>query len=186
MRHRIRDGSHSSRPCVAAALKQPTRTVTGRNTPALHLAAGRAVPIRPCSGWGLPCRFRCRSRGALLPHPFTLACEVSLHRRYTLCGTFPCPSEDGPAGVTRHPCFVEPGLSSASQREPRPDAAARPPGAGCYLARPRSRSKSNPNRIARISPSISPSMRSGRNRRWNAFTAAWPSAMSYPKRSRPR
>jgi len=34
--------------------------------------AGRAVPIRSCSRWGLPCRRRCRRRGALLPHLFTL------------------------------------------------------------------------------------------------------------------
>ncbi len=31
-----------------------------------------AIPIRFCSRWGLPCRPRCRGRGALLPHPFTL------------------------------------------------------------------------------------------------------------------
>lgn len=35
---------------------------------------GRAAPIRSCSRWGLPCRPRCRVRGALLPHPFTLTC----------------------------------------------------------------------------------------------------------------
>jgi len=34
----------------------------------------RETPIWPCSGWGLPCGRRCRSPGALLPHPFTLAC----------------------------------------------------------------------------------------------------------------
>ena len=51
-----------------------------------------------------------------------------------------------PAGVTRHPRFVEPGLSSASRG--RNDAAARPPGRS--LPSPsRSRSKSNLNRIAR-------------------------------------
>ena len=33
----------------------------------------RAAPIRSCSRWGLPCRCRCRQRGALLPHRFTLA-----------------------------------------------------------------------------------------------------------------
>ena len=33
----------------------------------------RAVPIWSCSRWGLPCRVRCRPRGALLPHRFTLA-----------------------------------------------------------------------------------------------------------------
>lgn len=35
---------------------------------------GRAAPIRPCSGWGLPCGCCCQPPGALLPHPFTLAC----------------------------------------------------------------------------------------------------------------
>jgi len=41
---------------------------------ALSLArtARYAVPIRFCSRWGLPCRLRCRRRGALLPHLFTL------------------------------------------------------------------------------------------------------------------
>jgi hypothetical protein len=33
----------------------------------------RAVPIWSCSRWGLPCRSRCRERGALLPHHFNLA-----------------------------------------------------------------------------------------------------------------
>jgi hypothetical protein len=32
-----------------------------------------AAPIRSCSRWGLPCRPCCQGRGALLPHPFTLA-----------------------------------------------------------------------------------------------------------------
>jgi len=32
----------------------------------------RVAPIRFCSRWGLPCRVRCRPRGGLLPHPFTL------------------------------------------------------------------------------------------------------------------
>ena len=32
-----------------------------------------AVPTWSCSRWGLPCRRRCRKRGALLPHHFTLA-----------------------------------------------------------------------------------------------------------------
>jgi len=31
-----------------------------------------AAPIRSCTRWGLPCRDRCRPRGALLPHPFDL------------------------------------------------------------------------------------------------------------------
>ncbi len=58
----------------------------------------RETPIRPCSGWGLPCGCRCRPPGALLPHPFTLACPPRhpkiwrSHRRFALCGTFPCPA----------------------------------------------------------------------------------------------
>jgi len=37
-----------------------------------HGCPQRAVPIWFCSWRGLPCRFRYRPRGALLPHPFTL------------------------------------------------------------------------------------------------------------------
>ena len=42
-------------------------------------------------------------------------------RRSALCGTFPGLREQvpRPAGVTRHPCFVEPGLSSWFLRTPR-------------------------------------------------------------------
>jgi hypothetical protein len=50
----------------------------------------RAAPIRSCSRWGLPCRLRCRRRGALLPHRFTLAPVIrNAPRRSVLCGTFP-------------------------------------------------------------------------------------------------
>src|SRR5450432_3450095 len=44
--------------------------------------AERAVPrfpIWPCTRWGFPCRVACASRGALLPHLFTLTdvpCET--------------------------------------------------------------------------------------------------------------
>jgi hypothetical protein len=36
------------------------------------LASRPAIPTWSCSRWGLPCRRRCRRRGALLPHHFTL------------------------------------------------------------------------------------------------------------------
>ena len=54
-----------------------------------------AVPIRSCSRWGLPCRRRCRRRGALLPHRFTLTAGDTRRcpRRSVLCGTVP---ETGP------------------------------------------------------------------------------------------
>lgn len=57
-------GGHSSRRQVAPSLKQPTRA-TSRNSSCV-------APIRSCTRWGLPCRRRCRRRGALLPHPFDL------------------------------------------------------------------------------------------------------------------
>jgi len=48
---------------------------------------GRAAPIRFCSRWGLPCRPRCRVRGALLPHPFTLTPDGS----GAVCSLWHCP-----------------------------------------------------------------------------------------------
>ena len=63
----------------------------------------RAAPIRSCSRWGLHCRFRCRSRGALLPHHFTLTRHCrSADRRYVFCCTFP---RVAPAGRYPAPCF---------------------------------------------------------------------------------
>ena len=63
-------------------------------------ASLRAAPIWPCSRWGLPCRFRCRSRGALLPHLFTLTAPRG--GGSALCGTFPGVA---PAGRYPAPCF---------------------------------------------------------------------------------
>ena len=57
-------GSHSSRPYLAAWLKQPTRKLNGTGRP--------SSPIWSCSAWGLPCQSGYPNRGALLPHLFTL------------------------------------------------------------------------------------------------------------------
>jgi len=145
----------------------------------------RAAPIRSCSGWGLPCRFRYRSRGALLPHPFTLAALPK--KGLAVCSLWHFPSASrieihSPGG--RYPPSLFRGartfLDIASD-----DAAARLPG-GRHLARPVSRSNKSSNRIPPISPSIRPSMISGRQRRWKAVTAARPSTISYPNRSSAR
>src|SRR6202012_2855236 len=65
-----------------------------------------AAPIRSCSRCGLPCRFRCRTRGALLPHLFTLTAPKPLTgdgERFVLCGTVP-----GVAPAGRYPApFVD-------------------------------------------------------------------------------
>ncbi|MEH2510261.1 hypothetical protein V1291_001615 [Nitrobacteraceae bacterium AZCC 1564] len=99
-----RDG-HSSGTQVALRLKQPTRTASLTSLCGV-IARKRtfraAVPIRFCSRWGLPCRFRCRKRGALLPHLFTL---TRMTGRFILCGTFP---RVAPAG-----CYPAPYVDGA-------------------------------------------------------------------------
>ena len=87
---RRRDG-HSSGTPVTRRLQQPTRTAGSGHRPRSLLARKpRAVPIRSCSRWGLPCRRRYRRRGALLPHRFTLTAAIrNAPRRSVLCGTVP-------------------------------------------------------------------------------------------------
>src|SRR3569623_1365080 len=68
--------------------------MAGSSSPRGVIARRRTVryafPIRSCSRWCLPCRRRCRKRGALLPHLFTLtAPSLRRARRVVLCGTFP-------------------------------------------------------------------------------------------------
>lgn len=48
----------------------------------------RAVPIWICSRWGLPSRFCYQSRGALLPHRFTLAACRQPEDWWTYSGLF--------------------------------------------------------------------------------------------------
>ena len=107
---RMRDG-HSSGTPVARRLKQPTRTAgSGHNPEAALSRQPRAVPIRSCSRWGLPCRRRCCRRGALLPHHFTLtAAKLACHG-----GMFSVALSLGshPPDVIRHRLSAEPGLSS--------------------------------------------------------------------------
>jgi hypothetical protein len=60
---------HSSGPPLAERLEQPTRIASAGGAVSPE---ARAIPIRPCSWRGLPCRLRRRRRGGLLPHRFTL------------------------------------------------------------------------------------------------------------------
>ena len=73
-----------------------------------------AVPIRFCSRCGLPCRPRCRRRGALLPHLFTLTLLRGEGGSFSVALSLGSPPPD----VIRHRLSVEPGLSS--NRLPRP------------------------------------------------------------------
>src|SRR5215469_11766806 len=49
--------------------------------------AAPGFPIWPCTRWGFPCRVACASRGALLPHLFTITAS-SRQRLSVFCGTF--------------------------------------------------------------------------------------------------
>ncbi len=132
----------------------------------------RAVPIRFCSRWGLPCRFRYRSRGALLPHLFTLTSNGSEAVR----SLWHCP--------WGHPRRALPGTVSPWSpdfpRSARASAATRPtdglvngdPGTG---SQPRAtssgpRAASRRDSVATVEASAMPLTRLGRKCRWNAAT----------------
>jgi hypothetical protein len=78
-------------------------------------AYGAVVPTWSCSRWGLPCRRRCRRRGALLPHPFTLTRRPMEGAQAGGLLSVALSLGSPPPGVTRHRVSVEPGLSSPGQ-----------------------------------------------------------------------
>src|SRR5260370_14146488 len=92
-----------------ARCRAPRATDPGGDAETPLPVARRAAPIWSCSRWGLPCRFRCRSRGGLLPHRFTLTGPAN-----RAGGLFSVALSLGspPPDVIRHRVSVEPGLSS--------------------------------------------------------------------------
>lgn len=111
---------HSSGPAVTGRIKLPTRICWGK---AALRVSPRAIPIRHCSRWGLPCGVCCQPPGGLLPHRFTLTPRMQ-------GGLFSVALSLGlpPPGVTRHRYLMESGLSSrscASLRRPRGHPALR-------------------------------------------------------------
>ena len=152
---------HLGRPLPDASRDLPGRR---RGEPAWAIARP-TVPMRSCSRWGLPCRPRCRGRGALLPHPFTLAAS---ERGGLLSVALSLGSP--PPGVTRHRVSVEPGLSSirASTNSGHPAVW---PDSSRNSRRPcQTGGTAATSAVARrrVSPSGSPSNRAGRKWRWNA------------------
>ena len=89
----------------------------------------RTIPIRSCSRRGLPCRSRHRARGALLPHPFTLACNHPLRECAGGLLSVALSLGSPPPGITRHRVSVEPGLSSTPP-SPAKAAVIQPSGKG--------------------------------------------------------
>ncbi len=123
----LRDG-HSSGTSVTGRLKQPTR-VAGLKTSLVPGFPHAATPIWSCSGWGLPCRFCYQSRGALLPHRFTLTTpDMS-----PAGGLFSVALSLGspPAAVSRHPVswspdFPPPALFMMGHNAREPAATVQP------------------------------------------------------------
>ena len=108
----LRDG-HSSGARIAPSLEQPTRAAARIALGARVAPRTRAAPIRSCSRWGLPCRLRCRTRGALLPHRFTLAFAGCPARAVCSLWHFPWGRPRRPLAVTVFrwsPDFPPPGL----------------------------------------------------------------------------
>src|SRR5262252_7930310 len=68
---------HLGRLLPNASRDRPERRCEGPSDIAAK-AAISAAPTWSCSRWGLPCQPRCRRRGALLPHHFTLASHSPL------------------------------------------------------------------------------------------------------------
>ena len=123
---------HLGRSSPSASRDRPERR---RGRPARRREPRLIPPAAPtwsCSRWGLPCRHRCRRRGALLPHHFTLAARPAPRTGpIGLGGVFSVALSPGspPPGVTRHRASVEPGLSSLHpSRKPGRRAAIRPSG----------------------------------------------------------
>ena len=97
-----------------------TRTVSPGNRLVERQAAQRAVPIWSCSRWGLPCHSRCRQRGGLLPHLFTLTLSpAASHGNFGGIFSVALSLGSPPPGVTRHRISLEPGLSSLPRKAER-------------------------------------------------------------------
>ncbi len=119
---------------IAPNLKRPTRDSNGAGDP--------LVPAWPCSGCGLPCDSCCQKPGALLPHPFTLACAPAHHNQWAIGGLLSAALSVASRrpGVTRHPAlrssdFPPMADPSDSSRVSTGDPSARPPELGCNLTR---------------------------------------------------
>ena len=104
------EGSRAERLCKPSSVRAFRRGAIihlGRRLPATSLRPTResneadhlSSPIRPCSGRGLPCRFRRRKRGELLPHHFTLTRRNRAGGILSVALSVRSPS----LGVTQHP-----------------------------------------------------------------------------------
>src|SRR5262245_41340814 len=124
---RPRADDHSSRTRVTARLQQPTRRLERAALPRRPRGAPFRLPMRPCSGWGLPSHPRYRGRGGLLPRRFTLASRPAGQILADGAAVFLCCTllEVTLTGRYPAPCPVELGLSSRGRSRRRPSAPLR-------------------------------------------------------------
>ena len=109
------------RPLPSASCDRPERRREG--PPGIPASGMPAAPTWSCSRWGFPCRRRCRRRGALLPHRFTLAARPVFRDgpavyflwhfpwgrpRRALPGTVPPWSPDFPPSAQRRRAAIRP------------------------------------------------------------------------------
>ncbi len=174
---------HSSGTSVAGRLARPTRAAAAETRLAgTGPETGRpAAPIRSCSRWGLPCRCRCRRRGALLPHPFTLTGGHVRRRAPAVCSLwhFPWGRPRRALPGTVFPWSPDfPPLGPEGTRSGHPAVwrlLARRLRAGRQPSR-----WSSPASRAAVSASGWPSISAGRKWRWKAWSAAVVAASSAP------
>lgn len=133
-----------------------------------------AAPIWFCSKWGLPCRARYQTRGALLPHPFNVT--GSKPSRPAFCCTVP-EQAITPLPAGRYPAPFKSWSPDFPRQYLHIIATGRPSGA-LYLVIPRSLSSIKDNSSTRHSPSMTPSIFLGRKRRWKAMTASFSAVIS--------
>jgi hypothetical protein len=113
---------HLGRRLLGASCNQPGQR---RGSRLAHRAnpPRRAAPIRFCSRWGLPCHLCCQRRGALLPHPFTLAAAGEPASAVCFLWHFPwgCPRRPLAATVDPwSPDFPPPRATRAASGSDRP------------------------------------------------------------------
>ena len=157
---------HLGRPSPGASRDRPGQ-LARKPTWKRSCDRPRTAPTWSCSRRGLPCRPRCRRRGALLPHPFTLA------RRPCGAGRAVCSLWHFPWGrprrvlpgsvLPRSPDFPPPRALGGDGGHPavwralttprcRPGQAWAPPATSAPTR----------SRTAAVSPSIAPSTRAWR------------------------
>jgi hypothetical protein len=130
------------RSSPSASCDRPERRREG--SPGISTTEMPAAPTWSCSRWGFPCRHRCRQRGALLPHRFTLAARRVFPRQAGGVLSVALSLGSPPPGVTRHRTSVEPGLSSPRHRR---RAAIRPSGTKRFGYRRRACQRGNELRV---------------------------------------